>query len=167
MTNAILQSRGKARNRRSTRLVLLILSAMVGIGAGSGGYTFCYARGWSYLFDDPKVCTNCHIMSEDYDGWQKAGHHTAAKCNDCHLPHQPILKYLAKGQNGWHHSEAFTTQNFHEPIRLKPQSYEVLQENCLRCHRDFVENILGERGVMHDPVDCVRCHAGVGHGPTR
>ncbi len=156
----------KAKRRRIPA-ALVALSALIGMGAGSGGYTFYYARGWSYLLNDPRACTNCHVMLEDYDSWQKAGHHTAATCNDCHLPHQPLLKYLAKGRNGWHHSKAFTTQNFREPIQIHTRNYAVLQENCIRCHRDFVDNIIAQQGIMRDPVDCVRCHASAGHGPAR
>jgi cytochrome c nitrite reductase small subunit len=47
---------------------------------GAGGYTFFYARGASYLSSDPRMCVNCHIMRDQFDGWQKASHHAFARC---------------------------------------------------------------------------------------
>jgi hypothetical protein len=65
-----------------------------------------------YFSKDPAACANCHIMNSEYDSWQKASHHTVAKCVDCHLPHDFVPKYLAKAENGMRHSYGFTFQNF-------------------------------------------------------
>ena len=75
-------------------------------------------------------------------------------------------KYLAKGENGWHHSVAFTLQNFHEPIMIKAKNAQILQDNCLSCHGNLVNEMV--MGATRDPnaVRCVHCHADVGHGPT-
>jgi len=35
------------------------LSVAVGAACGVGGYAFIYARGASYLTDDPAACANC------------------------------------------------------------------------------------------------------------
>ncbi len=149
-------------------LVLSIfLSASLGLLIGLGGYTFYYAEGAAYLSNDPAVCANCHIMREQYDGWQKASHHTAATCNDCHVPHALIPKYLSKMQNGFWHSKGFTLQDFHEPIRIKPHNRTILQENCVGCHADLVSEIATQAGSEEQMVDCVKCHAGVGHGPRQ
>ena len=40
---------------------------------GIGAYTFVYARGASYLTNDPAACVNCHVMREPYDGWRLRG----------------------------------------------------------------------------------------------
>ena len=154
------------------------LAAAIAVGAlaGSGGYTFVAAAGLSYLSDDPAVCVNCHIMREQYDGWRHGSHHAVATCNDCHLPHDTLLHALfVKSSNGWHHSVAFTTQHFAEPIRIKPGNAEVLEANCVRCHATAIGEITahGTLGVPTDPMQgadlygCVRCHQQVGHGPTR
>jgi len=135
---------------------LLLLAASAGIVAGLGGATFRYAEGLSYLSTEPQACANCHIMRAQYDSWQKASHHTAAVCVECHLPAGFLGKYAAKALNGWNHSSAFTLQNFPEPIRITPLNAQILQNNCLRCHGDFVHGT-GE-------PDCVHCHASVGHG---
>ena len=143
----------------------LFLCLLLGAGLGIGLFTFHYAEGFSYMSDEPEVCVNCHIMQPQYDSWQKSSHHTAAACVDCHLPHDFIGKYLAKGENGWHHSVAFTLQNFHEPIQITPKNARILQESCLNCHGDLVHE-LAARTATADPeaVQCVHCHQTVGHG---
>ena len=75
-------------------------------------------------------------------------------------------KYFAKALNGYHHSKGFTLQDFHEPILIKPRNAEILQDNCLRCHGDFVHDALvGPRRAVHeDDGRCVHCHRGAGHG---
>ena len=134
---------------------------------GSGGYTFYYAEGASYLSNDPKACVNCHIMREQYDGWQKGSHHAAATCNDCHVPQNLFLKYVAKANNGYWHSKGFTLQDFHEPIRIHEWNSSILQENCVRCHQSFVSEIAGHSSKASDSIRCVHCHSNVGHGVTR
>lgn len=136
----------------------------LGLLAGLGLITFNYAEGLSYLSSDPKACVNCHIMQSQYDGWQKGSHHAAATCVDCHLPVDLLGKYLAKAQNGWNHSKAFTLQNFPEPIIITARNAAILQANCLRCHEDMVHNLV----VSHDNDGprCAHCHEAVGHGDS-
>jgi len=151
----------------------LVPCVLLGVLLGTGAYTVNYAEGFSYLSNDPKACVNCHIMREQYDGWQKASHHAVATCNDCHVPHEFIPKYLVKAENGFWHSKGFTLQDFPEPIRLRPVSSRILQANCLHCHRELVNDILrhvptGEHGPTgNEKTDCVHCHSAVGHGPQR
>jgi cytochrome c nitrite reductase small subunit len=144
-----------------------LLSILLGILMGAGGYTFYYARGTSYLSNNPQACVNCHIMREQFDGWQKASHHGFAVCNDCHLPHDFLGKWQAKASNGYHHSSAFTFGNFQEPIRIKAANSKILNANCLYCHREFVSEITAHRTIRGEELDCVRCHNSVGHGPSR
>ena len=146
---------------------MLVLCAAIGVVAGLGGYTFWYAEGLSYFSSDPRGCINCHIMREHYDGWSKASHHAVATCVDCHLPHDLIGKYVAKAENGWNHSVAFTLQNFPEPIRITPRNAHSLQENCIDCHKDMVADLVAHGSFADESNTCVRCHLGVGHGPTR
>jgi cytochrome c nitrite reductase small subunit len=145
----------------------LLLAVLIGALTGVGGYTFYYAQGSSYLSNDPHTCANCHIMRPQFDSWQKASHHGFATCNDCHVPHDFVGKWLTKMSNGYHHSEAFTLQNFHEPIQIRPGNAAVLNANCLECHRDFVREITAHRVIRDEELYCVRCHDGVGHGPSR
>lgn len=144
-----------------------LLSIMLGVCGGLAGYTFYYAKGASYLSNDPRACVNCHIMNEQYEGWQKSSHHAVATCNDCHVPHGFFGKYLSKMENGYHHSRAFTLQNFHEPISIKPRNARILAENCVKCHQPLVEDIVHSYKDPEKPPDCVRCHGDVGHGVAR
>ena len=145
------------------------LAVLVGVLAGAGLVTAWYAEAASYLSNDPEACVNCHIMREQYDGWVKGPHQDAATCNDCHTPHGFVTKWYGKARNGYHHSRAFTLQDFPEPIRITEYNAEVLQANCVDCHRDFVN---GVRGAAPPPADhpeqpdCVSCHRHVGHGPA-
>ena len=137
------------------------LAALLGLLGGVGVYTFNYAQGLSYLSSDPAACANCHIMNDQYDSWRNGPHHAVAVCVDCNLPHDLAGKYFAKGLNGYHHSKAFTLQDFHEPIRIKKRNADILQENCKSCHADMVDDMMTMAG---GDVKCVRCHERVGHG---
>jgi cytochrome c nitrite reductase small subunit len=144
-----------------------LLAILSGLLLGAGVYTFLYAQGISYLSNDPRACVNCHIMREQYDGWQKSSHHAHATCNDCHVPHDFLGKYLTKAENGYHHSKAFTLQDFHEPIGIRPGNARILNQNCVFCHGEFTSEIRVTHGNDANKLDCVHCHDNVGHGPRR
>lgn len=139
-----------------------LLGALIGVASGVGGYTFYYAKGWSYLTNDPTACANCHVMQEHYDAWLKSSHRSVATCNDCHTPHDFIGKYQTKAENGFWHSFHFTTGHFHEPIAAKAGSLRVTENACRRCHEPIVQAI----DSVHAPgkeMSCIRCHGNVGH----
>ena len=71
----------------------IVVAILLGIVIGLGAYTFIYAKGYSYLTNNPAACANCHVMQAQYDAWQKSSHHSVATCNDCHTPHNLIGKY--------------------------------------------------------------------------
>ena len=152
---------------RIATMIGLLLSALLGAFIGVGGYTFYYAEGASYLSNDPRACVNCHIMREQFDGWQKASHHAVATCNDCHVPHDVLGKYLTKTTNGYHHSRAFTLQDFHEPIQIRRSNLEVLNLNCVYCHEELTREIRLHDTGDSEPMNCVRCHDSVGHGSNK
>ncbi len=91
---------------------VVAMGVVMGLLLGIGGYTFVYARGASYLTNDPAACANCHIMREQFDGWQRSSHRSVAVCNDCHAPHDFVGKYTTKATNGFWHSFYFTTGGF-------------------------------------------------------
>jgi len=154
----------KRRGSVPTRAGIL-LCVLSGVCLGVGLYTFRYAEGLSYFSTDPAACANCHIMQPQLDSWQKASHHGVATCVDCHLPHDFIGKYIAKADNGYHHSKAFTLQNFHEPIQITPKNARILQKNCLHCHADLVHDLAaGTAATDPQAVSCTHCHQSVGHG---
>jgi cytochrome c nitrite reductase small subunit len=141
-----------------------VLAVLVGVLAGLGAYTFSYAKGLSYLSEDPKACVNCHIMQPQYDGWQKASHHAAAVCVDCHLPQALVPRYLVKTENGWRHGKLFTTGGFKEPIEVQAAGRRVLEENCRRCHGRLVAELPHPEPDSDPGVLCTHCHFAVGHG---
>jgi cytochrome c nitrite reductase small subunit len=138
----------------------LAFAVATGLVAGVSGYTFVYARGASYLTNDPAACANCHVMQDYYRGWMASSHRAVATCNDCHTPHGLIPKYTTKASNGFWHSFAFTTGRFPEPLRIKPHNREIAEQSCRGCHREMVEAL----DASPDPrASCVRCHGAVGH----
>ncbi len=145
------------------RAPITAVCVALGILAGMGLFTFYYARGLSYMSNDPRACTNCHVMTEYYDSWQRGSHHEAASCNDCHVPHGFPLKYLAKAKNGWNHSKAFTLQDYPDPIRITRHNLESLQHNCIECHQSMVGDIAAHRDVGIGQARCTECHRSVGH----
>lgn len=139
----------------------IALVALLGIFAGLSLFTFTYARGASYLSDDPTACINCHIMQEQFDAWGHSSHRNVATCNDCHTASGFVGKWASKGINGWNHGVAFTLNNFHEPIQIKPFNADIVQYNCVSCHEPLVESM--HMNVAGQELQCVACHGNVGH----
>ena len=155
--------------RRSYTWLWLITAVALGVFVGLGTFTFGYGDGAAYLTNDPHACANCHIMQDHLDSWLKSSHHNVATCNDCHLPHNFLTKWITKADNGFFHSLAFTTGNFHEPIQIKPRNRRVTQSACLYCHADVVQQQLAVHPQLpagEDP-QCARCHTDVGHALRR
>jgi len=148
------------RGRLGAGAIVVALAA--GIALGVGGYTFVYARGASYLTNDPTACVNCHVMREQFDGWVASSHRAVAVCNDCHTPPGLVPKYATKALNGFWHSFAFTTGWFHEPIRINARNRGVTEAACRHCHAAVVETIDPEHG-RRGALACTRCHDSVGH----
>ncbi len=155
---------------------MILFSVAVGLALGVGAFTFIYAKGYSYMTNDPAACANCHIMDTHYDSWLKSSHKAVAVCNDCHTPHDFIGKYATKASNGFWHSFAFTTGAFPEPLRIKQSNREVTEEACRYCHATIVEAIdpglhITGQGRTNSAADyheqesitCTRCHDTVGH----
>ncbi|TMA73897.1 MAG: cytochrome c nitrite reductase small subunit [Deltaproteobacteria bacterium] len=140
----------------------VVLGALLGAAVGIGGYTFVYARGYSYLIDDPQACMNCHVMREQFDGWVKSSHRSVATCNSCHTPHRFFAKWFVKAENGFRHSFAFTTGRFPEPIRIVPADLKVTESTCRSCHAAIVDAIDSQHAPGRE-LSCVRCHRNVGH----
>lgn len=144
------------------RLVPVLVAIALGILIAVGSYTFVYAKGYSYLTNDPAACANCHVMRNHFDAWVKSSHRAVAVCNDCHTPPGHVAKYTTKAINGFNHSLAFTTGRFHEPLRITRRNEEVTEKACRKCHAEIVSAIEGH-GPAASRVSCIRCHPTVGH----
>lgn len=148
--------------KRKHKIKIIIIGLIIGLGVGIGSFTFFYAKGYSYLLNDPAACANCHIMNDEYNGWLKSSHHAVATCNDCHTPQGFFAKYYSKASNGFWHSYGFTTGRFHQPITIKPHNREITENACRKCHQQLIETI-DARHPGGTNEQCTRCHNSVGH----
>jgi cytochrome c nitrite reductase small subunit len=152
-------------------LNVILFLVVLGLALGVGVFTFGYAKGASYLTNDPEACANCHVMDAHFDSWVKSSHRAVAVCNDCHTPSGLIPKYLTKASNGFWHSFAFTTGDFPDPLRIKEHNLEIAEDACTKCHADIVATITPgpHAGVasgaerLAEGTTCTRCHNTVGH----
>jgi cytochrome c nitrite reductase small subunit len=144
------------------RIAHLLVALVLGTLIGLGGYTFVYAKGYSYVTNDPAACANCHVMENHFSAWTKSSHRAVAVCNDCHTPPGLVPKYATKALNGWNHSLAFTTGRFPEPIQITPRNTAVTEQACRKCHHEIVSAIEGPHPETNR-LSCIRCHATVGH----
>src|SRR5215207_3074986 len=118
----------------------ILLGVVIGVAVGIGAYTFAYAKGWSYLSDDPATCANCHT------------------------PANFIGKYVTKASNGFSHSFFFTTGGYEDNIQIKPHSREITEKACRNCHGEIVGAIEpAHPALAGGQLACLRCHDSVGH----
>ena len=153
--------------------MLVVAALVIGALVGLGSYTFLYARGYSYLTNDPAACANCHVMREHYNAWTKSSHRAVATCNDCHTPPGLVGKYATKAQNGFWHSFYFTVGGYPDPLRITPRNHAITESACRKCHGELTESIepLAARPAgglrpapAHDSrTSCTQCHDKVGH----
>ncbi len=140
----------------------VLLGLPIGLLLGVGVYTFGYARGASYMTDDPAACANCHVMREQFEGWRKSSHHAVAVCNDCHTPAGFLPKYFTKALNGVNHSVAFTSGRYPDDIVVTLRNHRVADQACLKCHADVTDMVRSMR-THGDTLSCTTCHRDVGH----
>ena len=142
---------------------LFIVAGLLGCALGLGSYTFVYAKGYSYLTDDPGACANCHIMREQFDGWTRSSHRSVAVCNDCHTPPGVIPKYVTKARNGFWHSFYFTTGDV---PRADPDHVDATwASRNRRAGSATAKSSMRSTQPPSGParLSCVTCHRSVGH----
>lgn len=132
-----------------------------------------------------KFCVVCHEMdpmvlsyqNDVHAGKGKTG--VKAKCVDCHLPHDNLVKYVyQKAKNGL--VEGYV-HFFGEPDKIdwhanrKNKERYVFDNGCTSCHENILDNKLlsAQAQKMHahyanlkgtpKELKCVSCHVGVGH----
>jgi cytochrome c nitrite reductase small subunit len=156
-------------------LIIASVAALV-IAVGLFIYLTNASKALSYLSTDPKHCVNCHVMNTQYATWQHSPHAKRATCAQCHLPMEGIIgKYMAKTRDGWNHSVAFTLNTYAHAIQISENGAERVQANCITCHTNVVETMLGNAKRYQQPdseikaVDrkCWDCHQDVAHGKNR
>jgi cytochrome c nitrite reductase small subunit len=148
----------------TTQRLLLAAAVLIGITVGIGAYTFVYAKGYSYLTDDPAACANCHVMRDHYRAWTRASHRSVAVCNDCHTPPGLVPKYVTKARNGFWHSFYFTTGRYPDPLQITARNHEVTELTCRKCHTELTASIdPAHTDTGRGGLSCTRCHNDVGH----
>ena len=153
-------------SRSAFAFATVALAIALGAAVGTGGFTFAYAGGHSYLRDDPAACANCHVMEDHYAGWLRSSHRNVATCNDCHTPEGAVAKLINKADNGFWHGLKFTTGDFVEPIRIRGHNRAITEAACRNCHAEMV-NAIDPNHSDADESSCVRCHGSVGHPDDR
>lgn len=107
-----------------SRIVAVIIG---GIIVGGGALFMYMLRAHTYLGDDPAACVNCHIMSPYYATWFHSSHARDATCNDCHVPHENIIKkWTFKGMDGMKHVAAFLAKSEPQVIQAHEASSQVI-----------------------------------------
>lgn len=149
---------------------ILPLFVAAGLIAGLGGYAIYMSRAHSYLSDEPSACVNCHIMTPYYQSWDHSSHAQWATCNDCHVPQDNIIsKYAFKAKDGLYHAAVFTMRNEPQVIRPRDESYEVIMNNCIRCHTQLNTEFVDTGMISYCDVKagkgkaCWDCHTEVPH----
>lgn len=146
------------------RRLVLVTWALAGVALGISTYTFAYAKGYSYLTNDPAACANCHVMRDHYAAWTRASHRSVAVCNDCHTPPGVVGKYTTKARNGFWHSFYFTTGRYPDPLRITSRNHEVTELACRKCHAELTASIdPAHVEVGRGGLSCTKCHNDVGH----
>lgn len=139
--------------------------AMLGVAAGAGLLLLRVSEMPSYLSDNPRTCLNCHIMRPQYATWEHSSHRLNATCNDCHVPHDSVVrKYAFKAKDGMRHAAIFTLRREPQAIHALSASTAVIQQNCLRCH---AAQLRGAFMLQQSGRFCTDCHDNVPHGDTR
>lgn len=145
----------------------------MGIIVGLGLFIAQEAKVTSYLGDDPKTCINCHVMTPEYVTWDHSSHGNVTTCNDCHVPHDNVIKkYAFKAKDGLYHASVFTLRMEPEAIVMHEPGQRVVQANCIRCHSDQVTDAKSASWVANHTENrtqrqCWECHREVPHGRVR
>ncbi len=146
--------------------VVLVSAILIGLLM----FLFYVSNAASYLSDKPETCVNCHVMSPQYATWSHSSHRERAHCNDCHVPHNNVVnKYFFKGKDGLRHASVFTMRNEPQVIQIKEVGKQVVQENCIRCHVNTLEDakintIDRDFHSRRTGRQCWDCHREVPHG---
>ncbi|VAW20680.1 Cytochrome c nitrite reductase, small subunit NrfH [hydrothermal vent metagenome] len=146
--------------------VMIISGVMLGIIF----FLFYVSKAHSYLSDNPRACVNCHVMAPQYATWSHSSHREVANCNDCHVPHENVVKkYYFKAKDGVRHATMFTLKLEPQVIFIKEDGAEVVHNNCIRCHTNQITDPKLAATVKYykehtEGRKCWDCHREVPHG---
>jgi len=165
---AIIEKFTSIFSSRKQKIIAIILG---GIICGLGGYTAYASRFGSYMSDDPATCVNCHIMAPYYATWNHSSHARNTTCNDCHVPHDNVVKkWWFKGMDGMRHAAIFTMKGEPQVIQATDKSATVIMDNCVRCHEQLNTEFVKTGKICYQQAKegagkaCWDCHKEVPHG---
>lgn len=161
----------KAFIKKLSRAQKVVLLVMAGIFVGTGFLFLYMLRATTYLGDDSAACINCHIMTPYYATWSHSSHSRNATCNDCHVPHENMVrKYAFKGMDGMKHVGAFLTNSERDVPEAANAGAQVIMENCIRCHTELNTELVKTgkidfmRAEAGEGKACWDCHRDIPHG---
>lgn len=149
------------------------MTLLLGVLVGLVFFTLHISKATSYLSDNPETCVNCHVMNTAYATWKHSSHARVAKCTDCHVPHENIVKkYFFKAKDGVRHSYVFTAKKEPQVIRIKEEGATVVQNNCIHCHHALLDQtsihkVTYEKFKQGEGPLCWSCHRETPHGKVR
>jgi cytochrome c nitrite reductase small subunit len=142
------------------------IAALAGAACGLLLLAVQVSNARSYLSDAPEACINCHVMTSAYAAWDHSSHRGTATCNDCHVPHDRLVRKLAfKMMDGGRHTFAFTLHLEPQTLRINEGAEPVVQRNCVRCHEQQVM-ITKMSSSWQAAQQCWDCHRETPHGRT-
>ncbi len=109
-------------------------------------------------------------MAPQYATWSHSSHREVAHCNDCHVPHNNIFnKLYFKAKDGLRHATIFTLRAEPQVIFIKEAGKEVVQDNCIRCHKELLTDYkvlvkTDEYHTFRQERKCWDCHRVTPHG---
>lgn len=167
----------------------LKLFIFLSIGIGVGLVLSLVTYYGLHKTSDQKFCIICHEMDPMVVAYRKDVHGGAgklgasAKCVDCHLPHDNILKYIyTKARNGVVEGSIHL---FGDPSKINwiekrahRESF-VFDDGCLECHGNLLSTQTSSKQAqkMHThyqslkgtdkEIHCASCHIDAGHQNMR
>lgn len=167
----------------------LLILALMGMGIFVGLLLSLVTYYGLHKTSDQKFCVICHEMDpmviaykdDIHGGNGKLG--ASAKCVDCHLPHDNIMKYIfTKAKNGVVEGAIHV---FGDPSKIdwmekrNHREQFVFDNGCLECHGNILDatSISEQAQKMHEhyksllntsqEIRCVSCHVDAGHKNMR
>ncbi|MEN3004035.1 NapC/NirT family cytochrome c [Dehalobacterium formicoaceticum] len=111
--------------------------------------------------DEPEFCGGCHVMDGQLETYMHSAHRDVTNCGNCHIPHSLVPGATYKAYTGTKDliGVVFDKDPYH--IQASPMAKDIIQENCLRCHEDFLGDIgdTSEDGGKY----CFDCHRSTPH----
>ena len=106
--------------------------------------------------DQRPFCSSCHIMSEAAVT-HKLGTHADRSCNDCHAPHNWIVKIPFKAKAGL--TDFLGNISKHDVDPPSKATRDMVNANCIACHAKVNSTVAS----MDAKPYCVDCHRNIAH----